>query len=528
MIITNNNNTSRKPAFGNAAALNGVMNYLATNQAIGASATDMGFMVIPRTAIDSTRTPEAGVETGRRELASCLLYAGMGFFGLGAAHVVSVFSSSKKYEVPLYKINAGSSAIDSLAHSWNNSLGENRDIASKEAKEVAVKSYLNDVFDSVSGLSGETKTSLSSNKEIKKEIVDKLSTLLMTEEDYKIAKEEKSKLVQKIIHATGASEHLTLPNKTKEITENGVKKFEEIKISAGDLLDNTYAMGRTFMQDKVAAEFKNTQNISDNKFLKSLKQFNSKKMIIGIGAASAVALAMQAVNRMMTQKKTGSAGFQVYKDKDGKGEKAAKDNSTGFKLLKGLSAAAMAAYAFKTIGGKLKDLPKKIEFTKLMPNMNQYKFIYAVSIVGRLLAASDKNELRETTTRDFLGFTSWLVLGDLAAKRVAKYFEDHKGVKLLNCDDPKAKGFDKLMKSSVKTHEELLYTDKGALGKSVKKASKVASEQAKKALKYLNVAQLSGYAFSGVLLGVAIPMLNKVITDKLHEKELEKKKSQIA
>ncbi len=509
MIITNNNHnkTSVKPVFGNA-----VMNYLATNQAIGAFAVDMGFMVIPRTTIDFTRTPEAGMETGRRELVSCLLYTGMGFFGLAAAFMVGALKS-KQYDVPFHKINAGSSVIDALAHNWDSSLDKNgRDLTNKNA---IIEGFLNNVCNSVSGLSGNTKTPINSKPTAQKEIVDKLRDLLLNEKDYKISKDTKSKLVQKIIQITGASEHLSLVDKTAQIEVNGIKQFEQIKLSAGDLLDNVYSLGRTFMQDKVAAEFKKTKNVADNEFIKSLKRFNSHKMLLGIGMVSAVAFSMQSVNRWLTKKKTGSDGFVVYKDKEGSGEKAQKDKSTGFKILKGLAAAAMSWFALSQIGGKLKDLPKKLEFTKLMPNMNHYKYAYGLTIVGRLLASSDKNELRETATRDFLGFASWLVLGDVVAKLAAGAFEKHKGVKLLNCEDGNLKGFAKLMESSLKTHDELLHSD----------PSKIASEGTKRALKYLNIAQLSGYAYSGLLLGIFIPMLNKAVTNKLHEKEIEKKKA---
>jgi len=187
----------------------------------------------------------------------------------------------------------------------------------------------------------------------------------------------------------------------------------------------------------------------------------------------------------------------------------------------------MGIFSIKSIGGTLKEIPKKLEFTKVMPNMNQYKLVYGISIIGRLLASSDKNELRETATRDFLGFISWLILGDVAARTIAYTFEK-KGVKLLNCEDSSLKGFGKIMKSSLMTHEELLYKDKSAVGKSIKEASQIASSATKKALAHLNVAQFGGYAYSGLLLGVFIPILNKAVTNKLHEKKLEKEKAQTA
>lgn len=509
MIITNNNHNKiqTKPAFGNA-----VMNYLASNQAIGAFAVDMGFMVIPRTAIDFTRTPEAGMETGRRELVSCLLYAGMGAFGLVAAHIVGAFSKSKKYDVPLHKINAGSSTFDALAHTWNGALDNYGGHFNN--KTSTVDDYLNNVFNSVTGLSDNTKTPINSKPKIQKEIVKELKELLLSKNDYQLAKDTRTKLVQKIIKITGASEHLNLVNKTSEIEINGIKQFEQIKLSAADLLDNVYSLGRTFMQDKVAAEFKKSSNLADNEFVKSFKRFNSHKMLLGIGMVSAVAFSMQAVNRWLTKKKTGSDGFVVYKDKEGTGEKAQKDKSTSFKVAKGLSAGAIGWFALSQIGGKLKDLPKKLEFTKLLPTMNHYKYAYGLTIAGRLLASSDKNELRETATRDFLGFASWLVLGDVVAKIAARAFEKSKNIKLLNCEDKTLTGFAKIMKSSLKTHEELLYSD----------TAKMASEGTKKALKYLNISQLSGYAYSGLLLGLFIPMLNKAVTNKLHDKEIEKKK----
>lgn len=507
ITVNNNNKTSSSPTFG-YGAVNGVLNYLATNQAIGASAVDITFMIIPRTAIDFTRTPEAGIETGRRESASGLLYAGMGFMGLGAAHIVGLFSDSKKYGIPLHKINAGSSTIDAMAHFWNESLDINgRDLLDKKA---TVKGYLNNVFDSVSGLSGETKTPLTSSKS---EIVDELSQHILEGKEYSIPKDKKEQLVQKIIHSTGAGEHLTLKNSA-----------EEIKLSAGDLLDNAYSLGRTFMQDNVADEFKKFPDLGNNEFVKSLKRFNSHKMILGVGIASSLAFVMQAINRYMTKKKTGANGFVVYKDDNGKSEKSQKDTSTAFRTLKGFSAAAMGWFTLSQIGGKLKDLPKKLEFTKLMPNMNQYKYVYGLTIIGRLLASSDKNELRETATRDFLGFASWLVLGDVAAKLVARALDP----KLLNCADTEAKGFGKLMKSSIVTHAELLYRDKRAIGKSIKEASKIASPKTKISLRHINIAQLSGYAYSGLLLGIFIPVLNKMVTNKLHEKEVQKKKIAVA
>lgn len=516
-MITNNNYQHKQTSFGNAAVINGTMNYLATNQAIGATVVDLKSMVIPRTAIDFTRTPEAGMETARREVAACALYAAIGLFGLGAAYTILPFSNIKKYDIPVTKITAGSDTIEGFAQTWHKALAKG-DLASTDGKGKVVDSYLDDIFKSISGVNGETKKAI--DPELQKDIVKELKDLLMDEKGgYKIAKEKRATLTQKLINATGAGEHLHMDLPEKPISN-----------SAENILDNAYSLGRTFMQEKVHNEFKT--NGANNDFIKNLKRFNNKKMVLGLAAASAVALSMQAINRWMTKRKTGSDGFVAYKDKNGKVKKAEKDKSMGFFGMKIAASIGIMALALKSMIGfgkpegeaatkafwsrtkdELKKLPKKLEITKIMPNLNHYRLVYAATLVGRFMASSDKNELRESATRDFLGFTSWLILGDIAARSVAKYFEGkHKDITLLNYNNPKAKG---LLNASLKTHAELLYaSSKDTIGKSVTEASKIASANTNKALKYLNIAQASGYGISALLLGVTIPMLNKVITDR--------------
>lgn len=508
MIINNqNNNTRKNSTFGNAALLTSTMNFLATNEAIGATAVDLGSMVIPRTAIDYTRTPEAGMETFRREIVSCILYAALGLFGLAAVMVLAPFSSAKKYGVPLHKITGGDDVIDSLESSWGRALKEGQG-----NKEKVVDTYLNEVIGSISGIEKEKPIHIASTSdgvELKGEIVSELRNRLLDEsKGYNFDKDQKHKLIQKIIHATGSSENLKLE----------IPGSKALSIAATDLLDNTYVLGRAFMNKNVAKEFEKPG--TDNGFIKGLKHLNSRKMWLGLGVASAFALSMQAINRWMTEKKTGSSGFVAYK-----GEKGEKDTSFGFKAMKVAASAAMVALMVGSIAGfkntfkNLKEIPKQLKFTRLMPNMAQYKLVYGVTLIGRFLASSDKNELRESITRDFLGFTSWLILGDIAARKIAQMFEKSKGVSLLNRKKEDGKPFG-LMNSYLKTHEEILYAKtENTLGMSVKDASKAVSDNAKKALKYRNIAQLGGYVASGLLLGIGIPLFNKVVTDNLQKKK---------
>lgn len=510
MIINNQDNIRKNANFGNSvgALATSTMNFLATNEAIGATTVDAASMVFPRTAIDYTRTPEAGTETLRREVVSCLLYAGLGLFGLAAGFALAPFSSAREYNVPLHKITAGDSEITAMASSWNKALNKGKN------KDEVVDSYLREIIDSISGVDKDKSISIISDKgPHKEEIITELKTMLLDEKNgYNFDADKKHKLIQKIIHTTGSSENLELKLHDKTI-----------KTKAADLLDNTYILGRTFMSPKVEQEFKKG---NCDKFLNSLKNLNGRKMILGLGVASAFALSMQAINRWMTQKKTGSSGFVAYKGEPGK-----KDTSFNFQAMKAAATAGMGALMLGSITGfknpikNLKNLPRELQFTKIMPNLSQYKLAYGVTIMGRFLASSDQNELRESATRDFLGFASWLIFGDVAARGIAKMFEKSKGVSLLNRQKNDGKPLN-LMNSYLKTHEEIIYanSEKNTLGKTVKEAYKSVSNPAKKALKYRNIAQLGGYLVSGLLLGVAIPLFNKAVTDNLQKKKIAEQK----
>ena len=60
--------------------------------------------------------------------------------------------------------------------------------------------------------------------------------------------------------------------------------------------------------------------------------------------------------------------------------------------------------------------------------MNQFKFIYGMTIMSRIFAARDKNETRESVIKDTLGFANWLILGGFVSKLAAKAFDKNAGV----------------------------------------------------------------------------------------------------
>jgi len=257
-------------------------------------------------------------------------------------------------------------------------------------------------------------------------------------------------------------------------------------------------------------------------------------------------MSVQPINTYITKKRTGKEGFVGVEGRE-------PDKSTKFKLLKGVVAFAMGSWMISTIlkkpqhlftktGSALKELLSNLQYKGMVPTMNQFKFIYGMTIFSRVLACRDKNELRESSIKDTLGFANWLILGGFVSKLAAKALDKN----LINYDEAKhGKGFFNFVTKAVeKTHEEILYPFLKKAGIStikdgkklsfmklmslVKNEAKGSGEMADlakttlKQLKQRNYAQLLGYLYSGVVLGFLIPKLNIFITNQFEKKNNSK------
>ena len=172
------------------------------------------------------------------------------------------------------------------------------------------------------------------------------------------------------------------------------------------------------------------------------------------------------------------------------------DTSTKFKIKKALIGLGFGAAVIASIG-KLKDLTKNIQFQGKTPTIPQFKFIYGMTIVSRFLVARNDNELREGLFKDTLGFLNWLILGSFVQKGVAKALDKE----LVSGN---------LVKGKLTTRKEVLLSD---MADNVKKAK----------LRKLNIAQLSGYLYSIVVLGTLVPKINIWMTNR----RLAKEKAQV-
>jgi len=269
--------------------------------------------------------------------------------------------------------------------------------------------------------------------------------------------------------------------------------------------------------------------VKENAYVQKVSKFMKSRSVMGFILGSAIGMSIQPLNIYLTKKKTGSDGFVGV-------EGRSKDNSNQFKLLKLGASAGFLGLTMATLGTGFKGFMEKMAFKDFWPTINQLKGIYGLTIISRLLAARDKDELRESLTKDTLGFLSWLVLGDFVNRIVAETLDNS----VMNRSKEVAnKGFfGRAFNSSLKTRDEILIetlakngieTVKKEGDKTVVKSFKELSkdldklpEQLRKATKKrlgtLNKAQLSGYLFSGLVLGLGIPKLNIYITNKLEEK----------
>lgn len=256
---------------------------------------------------------------------------------------------------------------------------------------------------------------------------------------------------------------------------------------------------------------------------------NLRRSMLGIGIASAVGMSIQPLNIYITKKKTGSDGFVGVEGRE-------KDNSKGFKVLKAAAAAIFGTGIIATIGtkGGLKGLAKKIQFKGLIPTLDQFKFIYGVTIMSRFAVARDKDELRESIVKDTLGFFNWLILGNFVAKMTANAMDQN----LLNYSEKEhGKGFfNKILKAPMVTRDEVLHRGLKAAGIDTiengkaltfkqmlsklndSKVSSAIRKETKGKMRALSIAQVAGYLYSGLVLGVGIPKLNIYMTNKSEAK----------
>lgn len=477
------------------------LRFLDTNQAWGANAVDVGSMVLPRTTVDTiNRGPAAGLETGRREASGTINHSLIGVYGSLAALAFSL-ALNKKFNVKADKIFADNESFDIIGRYFHNNVQKN-------GREGALDATLENVLKNVTTkVNGDDKSLSEHDVQV---IKDRLLKVLTSPDVDKetIPDSTRRYLVNYVMSATGSESDFTLKGFNKETTSN-----------LSTFIENLYNISKTLTKENVIKEFENAAKFSENTFINAIKKLNNRRTIAGMAIASGIGMSIQPMNIYLTKKKTGSDGFVGVEGRE-------KDKSFGFKLWKLAAAAVFGGGIVANLAMKQGGLLKNIQYKGLVPTINQFKLIYGLTIMSRFMVARDKDELRESVVKDVLGFFNWLVLGNFVAKGVVLALDKEKSL----LKNPDEKSF---FKKKLKTRDEVLVEGlKKANISSVSKDGKAlkfsqmlkllpASETGKavgRRLKILNLAQVAGYLYSGLVLGIGIPKLNIYMTNKSEAK----------
>lgn len=499
MNLTVNNfdirNNNRKQNFKGLldGAVTGGLRLLDTNEMANAVLIDVGAMVVPRTYYDTKeRNKDAGAETFFRELSGTFINClSAGLFAMGITKIAN------KKVMPDVKLNANTwfskDTIEVLKTAWDNADGNVEkyvrnvfeNLGGRDYKEMK---YFKDIkmnnvewhdhnnwkniYWNNAGFAG-----LGENLKNKDGIVSTMAKLI---EDKTITSRDKENAL-KIMHS-------------RMVNALGAERDMEVKIgghnlnaSLENILRDTYDMGRKVFTNK---------EVNIDAALKKIAKVNNIKILGALAGASALGLTNQYINRKITEKRTGKKGFVGDVDYAQKNAAATDNNLKKDKniwLKKIAASAGMIAMVIGVMKVKNpKDFVRKLEFTGPVTSGNAIKTVYASTIVGRFLAADNTTELRESVTRDYFGFLNWLVFGGFTAKGAANLMD--KDCKNLFNMKKEGKGLKHWLNDlNLKTHAEI--AAKGG-------------ENAVKNLRKLNIAHTAGLAYSGLVLGLMLPMIN--------------------
>ncbi len=497
--------TYQRPQFKGAldGALTSALRTLDTNEMANAVLIDLGAMVAPRTYYDTKeRNKYAGTETFFREISGTFINC------LSAGLLAGIISRiAAKKVMPDTKINPKSwfskDSVSTLKEAWDKS-------------DKTAKGYAENIFTNLQGRDGRVVKKFAdidwknidwvdeakwkdifwynnNYKSIEMKLTSKegfVETFAEIIDNKNINKYDKKNLLKimetRLTNALGAGRDTSLNIGDKKL----VAKLENI-------LRDAYDMGNDVFTNK---------NVSIEKALKKISKVNNIKIFGALTAASAIGITNQHLNRKITEKRTGKKGFVGEVDFTSDNKKEVKKDK--YLWLKKLAACAgMAGMVLSVMKVKNpKDFVRKLEFTGPVTSGNAIKTVFTATVMGRFLAADNSTELRESVTRDYFGFLNWLVFGGFAAKGVANLL-DKKADNLFNVTK-EGKGLKHWLNDmNLKTHTEI-----AAKGK----------EFAKKNMWKLNLAHLSGLAYSFVTLGLVLPMIN----DKMTKHKAKKLKSE--
>ncbi len=321
------------------------------------------------------------------------------------------------------------------------------------------------------------------------------------------------KAVRKAIHNIVDKTHIS--ENIKFITNNEKGNYFGNSLEA--LLRNTVEV----LHDSKNVGINSASEFS--KYIEKAQKLVKWKSLGGMALILPLALAAQPINRWIThQSAGGKKGAPIYNDNADhsltKQEKA--------QLLKQKFVSIGSMISLSLLSMMKMPSMKMLEFRNLFPSMDQARIISTATFASRMGASEDFNDLRESTVRDLATFASFYFLGDYAAKGIATFIEHRnkkqiakaiangttppKEVKLINVLKP--------LKENANSFEKFWHWTKHTALKSTSEISSKHVENLRSAC------QLGNLGFSLLSLGLFIPLIGRIQTNKKEQvkKELAK------
>ena len=491
--ITNNSllNKNQKPSkdtsfSGFGSVLTASLQACEQHPMIGVSVIDAATCIVPRAAVDFNTNAHAGLETLRREssglLVNCLLPS---YIVMGVGGFLNYLSLPKEYRhLGLATSWADEDTINKLSSHFKKASDATVTATEKGARsKYFVRSVLGDMEGFNSSKSGNW-VKYSESKDAFNNAVDILSEAIDGVKKPKKAINEAYKILSEATHAT-------------ETIRFQADKGKIFNSNLSSMLRDVVDMGSKFSDAAVA---KNIDKFSD-----SAIKFVKQKSFAGLALILPLAASMQYINRWITRKKSGVKGAPIYRDFGRDENKPKKDKDSSLWAYRVLGAGSIMGLAVASM--MKKPNLKMFQFKGLFPTMDQARWIAAITFASRVLAAEDKNEVRESTFRDMAGFASLYFLGDYVAKGLATVMNKvNPSVDLIN----KHKVVDKRAGALTR------------FGNWIKNQSLKSFDEVPKELKTRRaVCQATSLGASMLLLGLFIPIWNRKQTEKNRAKELD-------
>lgn len=520
-------NQNAQPSFSNGGAILSALakplQAMDANPIQGVIFLDITSAIAPNTAIDTVkRNPDQGFETFRREssglIVNCLLP------GIAAPIVGYLFKGmlgDAFSGIAANKIWANKDTIDATASTWNK-------VSHIEDKEKRVKEFIKQSFEKVTP-NEQSKLILEPNdtKTIAKRdaALGKLAKAILKadEKNVSISSKELNEIHGDLARVYGQSKSVKIKIGDEKTYSTGLK----------DYIRDNFAMSKAFLDKSIthkdnAITKNNIGNFTTG--LKKLLKFKSVATMAGVGI---LALSMQSINRKITEKMTGRKGYSGYKDLSLESQQTQEDKKK-LRMGKLLSSAWFSSLAFVSMG-KLSG--GMLNFAAPTTTMNQARSLSLLTDVGRVKAADDKNELKDTTVRDTIIFMNLYVLGDYIQKGVVELkqraYKKKMGIdlNLMNQSQKSNPGDSIFIKfgnwvkgKSIKSFEELEGTS--VIAKTIQKSKEVSADpkimQMRKNI--VTASNLAGIGYSLVALGIFTPLLIARMTNNNRERQMAKAK----